>query len=58
MREAIELLRNGQVSVDDLVTHRLGIEQIAEAFAIASNPRDSSLKVLVEPNRDGLPPRA
>jgi threonine dehydrogenase-like Zn-dependent dehydrogenase len=40
------------------VTHRLGIEQIAEAFQIASNPRDSSLKVLVEPNRDGLPARS
>jgi len=53
MQEAIELLRAGQVSVDDLVTHRLGIDQIAEAFQIASNPRDSSLKVLVEPNRDG-----
>ena len=58
MREAIEFLRAGQVAVDDLVTHRFGIDRIAEAFQIAANPRDSSLKVLVEPNQEGLPPRS
>lgn len=57
LREALELLRAGRVSVDDLVTHRFGMDRIAEAFRIAANPRDSSLKVLVEPNRDGLPAR-
>ena len=51
MQEAIELLRAGQVCVDELVTHRFGIDQIAEAFRIAANPRDSSLKVIIEPNR-------
>ena len=58
MRDAIEFLRAGQVAVDDLVTHRFGIDRIAEAFQIAANPRDSSLKVLVEPNQEGLPPRS
>lgn len=51
MREAIELLRAGHVCADDLVTHRFGMDRIAEAFQIAANPRDSSLKVLIEPNR-------
>ena len=58
MREAIEFLRAGQVCVDDLVTHRFGIDRIAEAFQIAANPRDSSLKVLVEPNQEGFPSRS
>jgi L-iditol 2-dehydrogenase len=50
MREALELIASGGVSVDDLVTHRFGMDHISEAFQIASNPRDSSLKVIVEPN--------
>ncbi len=54
MREALELLASGGVSVDDLVTHRFGMDRLAEAFQIASNPRDTSLKVLVEPNRSEL----
>jgi L-iditol 2-dehydrogenase len=52
MRESLELIASGSVRVDDLVTHRFGIDHIAEAFQIASSPRDSSLKVLVEPNGD------
>jgi L-iditol 2-dehydrogenase len=50
MREAMDLIAAGHVRVDDLVTHRFGMDRIAEAFQIASNPRDSSLKVIVEPN--------
>ena len=50
MREALRLIASGSVSVDDLVTHRFGMDRISEAFQIASNPRDSSLKVIVEPN--------
>jgi L-iditol 2-dehydrogenase len=53
MREALDLIASGHVRVDDLVTHRFGMDHISEAFQIASNPRDSSLKVIVEPNRDG-----
>jgi len=51
IRESLELIRTGKVCVDNLVTHRFGIEQIAEAFDLAANPRDSSLKVIVEPTR-------
>jgi threonine dehydrogenase-like Zn-dependent dehydrogenase len=50
MREALDLIASSSVSVCDLVTHRFGMDRIAEAFQIASNPRDSSLKVIVEPN--------
>ncbi len=49
-RQALELLRNGTVKVDDMITHRLGIEQIGEAFRIAAEPT-GTLKVIVEPHR-------
>lgn len=52
MTEAMELIRTGAVSVDDLVTHCFGIDQIAEAFDLVANPRENSLKVLIEPNRN------
>lgn len=51
MREAMELIRSGAVSVDDLTTHRFGIDQIGEAFNLVANPRENALKVMVEPNR-------
>jgi L-iditol 2-dehydrogenase len=51
MREAMELIRCGTVSVDDLATHRFGIDHIGEAFDLSANPRGNALKVLIEPNR-------
>lgn len=51
MREALELIRTGEVCVEDLITHRFGIDQFPEAFRLAANPRDGSLKVIVEPHR-------
>ncbi len=58
MREALDLIASGSVAVADLVTHRFGMDDIAEAFQIASNPRDRSLKVIVEPNRGHAPTRS
>lgn len=49
-RQAFELLKNGTVKVDDMITHRLGIDQIGEAFRIAAEPT-GTLKVIVEPHR-------
>jgi L-iditol 2-dehydrogenase len=50
MREAMEWIRSGKVTVADLVTHRFGIEQIPEAFDFAANPRANSLKIIIQPN--------
>lgn len=49
-RQAMEFLRSGAVKVDDMVTHRMGIDQIGEAFRIAAEPT-GTLKVIIEPNR-------
>jgi len=50
MHEATEWISSGRVRVDDLVTHRFGIEQAPQAFELAANPRDDSLKIIIHPN--------
>jgi len=45
---AIRLVESGQVDVRSIVTHRLPLERVTEAFAIAQ--RREGLKVIVEPN--------
>jgi L-iditol 2-dehydrogenase len=47
--QALELIRRGTVVVSDMITHRFGLEQIGEAFAVGAKPNDC-LKVLVLPN--------
>ena len=50
MREAIEWIASGKVRVSDLITHRFSIDQTPEAFDLAANPRDGSLKVIIQPH--------
>jgi L-iditol 2-dehydrogenase len=47
--KALELIRRRTVEVEDMITHRFGIDRIGEAFAAAARPNDC-LKVIVEPN--------
>jgi len=44
---ALELVRDGRVKVEPVITHRFPLEQAAEAFATADDRREA-LKVLVE----------
>ncbi|MDP3939628.1 MAG: zinc-dependent dehydrogenase [Deltaproteobacteria bacterium] len=48
--QAIELLRAGRVRPDDLITHRLGLEETGKAFQLVSEA-GASLKVIIEPHR-------
>ncbi|MBI2819373.1 MAG: alcohol dehydrogenase catalytic domain-containing protein [Acidobacteria bacterium] len=50
MEEATDWISSGKVRVVDLVTHCFGIEQIPQAFELAANPRDNSLKIIIHPN--------
>jgi L-iditol 2-dehydrogenase len=47
--EAAELIFSRRVDVRPLITHRFSLDSITEALALASHPRDNSLKVLVIP---------
>ena len=49
MIEAMKLIAARTVRVGDLVTHRFGIDRIGEAFLLAANPTDGSLKIIIEP---------
>ena len=47
--EVARLVFSGRVDVAPLITHRFPLEQVTEAFALASRPTPTSLKVLVTP---------
>ncbi len=46
--EAMMLIASGEIKVDDLITHRLPLKDIAEGFRLASEGRES-LKVIIKP---------
>jgi L-iditol 2-dehydrogenase len=43
--EAVRLISEGAIDMAPYVTHRFPLEQVAEAFALAHEPRDGALKV-------------
>jgi L-iditol 2-dehydrogenase len=48
-RQALELLRSGNVDVKDLITHRYGLEEISRGFKAASEGKNC-LKVIIKPH--------
>lgn len=48
MALALELLRARRVEVKDMITHRLGLEEIGRGFALVAQARES-LKVIIHP---------
>jgi L-iditol 2-dehydrogenase len=47
--DSIKLIEAGTISVDDLITHRLPLEDIAEGFKLVIDGRES-IKVIINPN--------
>ena len=47
--QALELIRSGRVKVDDMITHRLPLDDIGEGFRLACSGAES-LKVIIEPH--------
>lgn len=45
--QAIDLVRNGQVDVRTMVTHRFPLDQAAEAFRLADSYEDNVLKTVI-----------
>jgi L-iditol 2-dehydrogenase len=50
LEEALQILAKKQVNVQDMITHRLDIREIAEGFRLVAEA-GKSLKVIIEPNR-------
>ncbi|MGA3173736.1 MAG: alcohol dehydrogenase catalytic domain-containing protein [Syntrophorhabdales bacterium] len=48
-KQAMELMRAGNVDVKDLITHRYGLEDIMEGFKIAAEGKNC-LKVIIKPH--------
>jgi threonine dehydrogenase-like Zn-dependent dehydrogenase len=46
---SLELVRSGRVDLAPMVTHRYGLDDIAEAFATASSKAGGAIKVVVTP---------
>ena len=51
LAESLAVLAEGKVNVEDMITHRLSLQQAAEGFRLMAEAGES-LKVILEPNRD------
>jgi L-iditol 2-dehydrogenase len=51
LEEALKILAQKQVNVEDMITHRLDIREAAEGFRLVEEA-GNSLKVILEPNRN------
>ena len=47
LQTALDLIATGRVRVDDLITHRLPLDRIAEGFRLVADAAES-VKVVVE----------
>jgi threonine dehydrogenase-like Zn-dependent dehydrogenase len=46
---AIRLVESGSVNVLSLITHRVSLKNVAEAFALNSSYKDNVVKIIVKP---------
>jgi L-iditol 2-dehydrogenase len=49
IEEAIKLIESGEIQVEDMITHRLGLEDIAKGFELVLDGT-RSIKVIIRPN--------
>ena len=49
MRAGMRLLTSGRLALDDLVTHRFGLEEVGRAFQTAIDKPDGFVKATVIP---------
>ena len=47
--EALKLIESGTVKVDDLITHRLPLQDIAEGFRLVMEGKEA-IKVIINPS--------
>lgn len=47
--EAIKLINSGNIAVDDLITHRLALDDIVKGFQLVADGQES-IKVIIKPH--------
>jgi L-iditol 2-dehydrogenase len=50
-KESARLVFGGELPLDELISHRLPLDQIASGFHMARRPDERSLKIIVQPQR-------
>src|SRR5258708_17562303 len=50
-KESAQLVFSGEISVEDLISHRLPLVKISSGFEMALHPDEQSLKIIVQPQR-------
>jgi L-iditol 2-dehydrogenase len=50
-KRSAELVFNGSLQVEDLISHRLPLVKISSGFEMALHPNEQSLKIIVQPQR-------
>jgi L-iditol 2-dehydrogenase len=50
-KESARLVFGGSLPLEDLISHRLPLDQIASGFRLARQPDERSLKIIVQPQR-------
>jgi L-iditol 2-dehydrogenase len=50
-KESAGLVFSGEIPVEELISHRVPLEQIREGIELALHPNDQSLKIVVQPQR-------
>jgi len=50
--QCFEMVRNGKVTLDDIITHRLPLSRASEAYDMFKNKKDDCVKVVLKPGLD------
>ncbi len=50
--ELFEIVRNGKVTLDDIITHRMPLSQASEAYDMFKKKEDDCVKVVLKPGMD------
>jgi S-(hydroxymethyl)glutathione dehydrogenase/alcohol dehydrogenase len=50
--ECFEMVREGRVVLDDIITHRLPLSKASEAYDMFKHKKDDCVKVVLKPELD------
>jgi L-iditol 2-dehydrogenase len=49
--ESARLVFSGELPVEELISHRVGLPEVERGFSLALHPDAQSLKIIVQPQR-------